>query len=106
MILYALKEKNTGWFVTRNGQFDELSADTHLFRREVDAERCLKFSIDGFTLLSPLIRSLVRSLLEKKYQKPYQLIDVSYREYLEIKDDIKLEIIKVQLNEKRKKTCK
>ena len=72
MILYALKDKNTEWYVTRNGQFDELCADTCLFKREVDAERCLRFSIDGFTLLSPMIRSLVRSLLEKKYKKPFK----------------------------------
>ena len=107
MILYALKDKNTEWYVTRNGQFDELCADTHLFKREVDAERCLRFSIDGFTLLSPMIRSLVRSLLEKKYKKPYQFIDVSHKEYLETRDEINLEIVKVQLNEKKKnKTSK
>ena len=106
MVLYALKDKNTEWYVTRNGQFDELCADTHLFKREVDAERCLKFSIEGFTLLSPLIRSLVRSLLEKKYQKPYQFIDVSHKEYLDTRDEIDLEIVKVQLNEKKNKTSK
>lgn len=106
MILYALKDKNTEWYVTRNGQFDELCADTHLFKREADAERCLRFNIDGFTLLLPMIRSLVRSLLEKKYKKPYQFIDVSHKEYLDTRDEINLEIVKVQLNEKKSKTSK
>ena len=49
-----------------------------------------------------MIRSLVRSLLEKKYKKPYQFIDVSYKEYLDTRDEIDLEIVKVQLNEKKK----
>ena len=54
-----------------------------------------------------MIRSLVRSLLEKKYKKPYQFIDVSHKEYLDTRDEIDLEIVKVQLNEKKKnKTSK
>ena len=106
MILYALKDKNTEWYVTRNGQFDELCADTHLFKREADAERLLRFSVDGFTLLSPLICSLIRSLLEKKCKKPYEFIDVSYKEFLDTRDEIDLEIVKVQLNEKKNKTSK
>ena len=106
MILYALKDLPTDYYVTRNGSFDELNERTQLFTSKSQAERCLKFSIDGFALLSPIIRSLVRSLLEKKYQKPYQFIDVSHKEYLETRDEINLEIVKVQLNEKKSKTSK
>lgn len=107
MILYALKDLATDYYVTRTGRFDELNECTQLFKSKSQAERCLKFSIDGFTLLSPMIHSLVRSLLEKKYQKPYQFIDVSHKEYLDTRDEIKLEIVKVQLNEKKKnKTSK
>lgn len=107
MILYALKDLATDYYVTRTGRFDELNECTQLFKSKSQAERCLKFSIDGFTLLSPMIHSLVRSLLEKKYQKPYQFIDVSHKEYLDTRDEIDLEIVKVQLNEKKKnKTSK
>lgn len=102
-ILYALKDKNTDWYVTRNGQFDELGKETHLFNKKQDASRCLKFQIDSFSLTSPLIRSLTISLLEKKYKKHISQLNISYKEFCDMKDEIDLVSVKVQMNEKRAK---
>lgn len=102
-VLYALKDKKTEWYVTRNGQFDDLCKETHLFKSKSDALRCLKFQIDNFVLISPLIRCLTNSLLEKKYKLPISQINVSYKEFCDMKDEIELIPVKVQLNEKRTK---
>lgn len=103
MILYALKDSATEYFVTRNGRLDELNEGTQLFTSKSAAERCLKFQIDNYYLTSPLIRSIADSILEMKYKVPRDLIDPSFREICDIIDDIKLKVVKVQLNEKRSK---
>lgn len=103
MILYALKELKTEYFVTRNRRLDELNEETQLFTSKSAAERCLKFQVDNYYLTSPLVRSIADSILEMKYKVPRDLIDPSYREICNIIKDIKLKVVKVQLNEKRSK---
>lgn len=103
MILYALKDLKTDYFVTRNGRLDELNEGTQLFTSKSAAERCLKFQIDNYYLTSPLVRSIADSILEMKYKVPRDLINPSFREICDIVDDINLKVVKVQLNEKRNK---
>lgn len=103
MILYALKDLATDYYVTRNGRFDELNERTQLFRSKSQAERCIKFDYEGLGYLSDLMSSLVYSILEKKYGVYRSVLEVSHKEFLDIADDIKLEVVKVQLNEKRSK---
>ena len=67
MILYALKDLATDYYVTRTGRFDDLNECTQLFKSKSQAERCLKFNYEGIGYLSPLITSLAYSILEKKY---------------------------------------
>ena len=103
MILYALKDVKTDYFVTRNGRLDVLNEGTQLFTSKSAAERCVKYQIDGYTLISPLIQSIADSILEYKYKVPRDCIDPSFREICDIIDDIDLKVVKVQLNEKRSK---
>lgn len=103
MILYALKDLATDYYVTRNGRFDELNEETRLFTSKSQAERCIKFNYEGLGYLSNLMRSLVYSILEKKYGVYRGVLEVSHKEFLNVADDIKLEVVKVQLNEKRNK---
>ena len=103
MILYALKDLATDYYVTRNGRFDELNEWTQLFNSKSQAERCLKFNYDGLGYLSPLMNSLVYSILEKKYGVYREMLEVSHKEFLDVADDINLKVVKVQLNEKRSK---
>lgn len=103
MILYALKDLATEYFVTRNGRFDELNKDTQLFTSKSQAERRLKFNYEGLGYLSDLMSSLVYSILEKKYGVYRGVLEVSHKEFLDVVDDINLEVVKVQLNEERSK---
>lgn len=103
MILYAIKDLKTEYFVTRNGRLDELNEGTQLFTSKSQAERCLKFNYEGLGYLSPLMNSLVYSILEKKYEVYREMLEVSHKEFLDVADDINLEVVKVQLNEKRSK---
>lgn len=103
MILYALKDLATDYYVTRNGNFDELNEETQLFTSKSQAEKCIKFNYEGLGYLSNLIRSLVYSILEKKYGVYRGALEVSHKEFSDVADDINLEVVKVQLNEKRNK---
>lgn len=103
MILYALKDLETEYFVTRNGRLDELNEGTQLFTSKSAAERCIKFNYEGLGYLSDLMSSLVYSILEKKYGVFRSALEVSHKEFLDIADAIKLKVVKVQLNEKRSK---
>lgn len=103
MILYALKDLATDYYVTRNGRLDELNECTQLFKSKSLAERCIKFNYEGLGYLSDLMSSLVYSILEKKYGMYRSVLEVSHKEFLDVADDIKLEVVKVQLNEKRSK---
>lgn len=103
MILYALKDLATEYFVTRNGRLDELNKDTQLFTSKSQAERCIKFNYEGLGYLSDLMSSLVYSILEKKYGVYRGVLEVSHKEFLDVADDINLKVVKVQLNEKRSK---
>lgn len=103
MILYALKDLATDYYVTRNGRFDELNERTQLFKSKSQAERCIKFDYEGLGYLSDLMSSLVYSILEKKYGVYRSVLEVSHKEFIDVADDIRLEVVKVQLNEKRSK---
>lgn len=103
MILYALKDLATDYYVTRNGSFDELNEKTQLFASKSQAERCIKFNYEGLGYLSDLMSSLVYSILKKKHGVYREGLGVSHKEFLDIADDINLEVVKVQLNEKRSK---
>lgn len=103
MILYALKDLATDYYVTRNSRFDELNECTKLFSSKSQAERCLKFNYEGIGYLSPLTTLLVYSILEKKYGVYSDVLKVSHKEFFDVADDINLEVVKVQLNEKRSK---
>ena len=103
MILYALKDLATDYYVTRNGNFDELNEETRLFTSKSQAERCIKFNYEGLGYLSDLMSSLVYSILEKKYGVYRSVLEVSHKEFVDVADDIRLEVVKVQLNEKRSK---
>lgn len=103
MILYALKDLATDYYVTRNGSFDELNEKTQLFTSKSQAERCIKFNYEGLGYLSNLMRSLTYSILEKKYGVYRGVLEVSHKEFFDVEEDINLEVVKVQLNEKRNK---
>lgn len=103
MILYALKNLATDYYVTRAGSFDELNERTRLFTSKSSAERCIKFNYEGLGYLSDLMSSLVYSILEKKYGVYRGALEVSHKELLDVADNINLEVVKVQLNEKRSK---
>lgn len=103
MILYALKDLSTDYYVTRAGSFDKLNEYTKLFSSKSQAERCLKFNYEGLGYLSDLMTSLVYSILEKKYGVYRDALEVSHKEFLDVADDINLKVVKVQLNEKQSK---
>lgn len=103
MILYALKDLATDYYVTRTGRFDDLNECTQLFKSKSQAERRLKFNYEGLGYLSDLMSSLVYSILEKKYGVYRGALEVSHKEFLDVADDINLAVVKVQLNEKRNK---
>ena len=103
MILYAITDLATDYYVTRNGRFDKLNECTQLFKSKSQAERCLKFNYEGLGYLSNLMNSLVYSILEKKYGVYRGALEFSRKEFLDVADDIKLEVVKVQLNEKQSK---
>lgn len=103
MILYALKDLATDYYVTRTGRFDKLNECTQLFTSKSQAERCIKFNYEGLGYLSDLMNSLVYSILEKKYGVYRDMLEVSYKEFFDVADDINLKVVKVQLNEKQSK---
>jgi hypothetical protein len=103
MILYALKDLATDYYVTRAGNFDELNEETRLFTSKSQAEKCIKFNYEGLGYLSNLMCSLTYCILEKKYGVNRGVLETSHKEFLNVAVDIKLEVVKVQLNEKRNK---
>lgn len=103
MILYALQDKDTELYVTRRGRFDELNGETELFKTKQAALRCLRFNYEGIGTYSPLMNALTYSILEDKYKTNRDNLDVSYKEFLDVMNDINLCVVKVNLNVKRTK---
>ena len=108
MILYALKESNTGHFVTRNGGLDELNKDTQLFTSKSQPEKCLIRIKDEVEFPSLLVHEIVWKRLEEKYGKPRWEIDVDYKEFGDIQDSLEFQIVEISLNEEKtvKRLCK
>lgn len=99
--LYAIKILNENLYVTQRGGLDELGSRTQLFDKPELAERCLIRIKDGVKLPSSLVHEIVWKTLEEKYNKPRWEIDVDYKEFGDIQDSLKFEIVEIELNEKK-----
>lgn len=99
MILYAIKEQNTGLFVNRHCRLDELNINTEFFKDEERAERAISTS-DEFGMESqPIRNNLTWNYLEDKYQTDRMNIDISYKEFYSIRDSIDLKVVPVMVKE-------
>lgn len=99
MILYAIKEVNSGLFITRHYTLNELGISTEIFKDEERAERAISTS-DEFGMEShPIRNNLAWVYLENKYQKNRMDIDISYREFNEIKHRFDLTVVPVMIKE-------
>lgn len=99
--LYALKLSSRDLYVTREGGLEELGTHTQLFNKPELAERCLIRIKDGVKLPSLLVHEIVWKTLEEKYNRPRWEIDVDYKEFGDIQDSLKFEIVEIELNEKK-----
>lgn len=112
MILYAIKlsDKNLcvprkgesrTLYVTQRGGLEELGTHTQFFSKPELAERCLIRIKDGVKLPSLLVHEIVWKILEEKYNRPRGEIDVDYKEFGDIQNSLKFEIVEIELNEKK-----
>lgn len=99
--LYALKLSGRDLYVTQRGGLEELGIHTQLFDKPELAERCLIRIKDGVKLPSLLVHEIVWEILEEKYNRPRWEIDVDYKEFGDIQDGLKFEIVEIELNEKK-----
>lgn len=110
--LYAIKLLDKSLYVTRKGEshtlyvtqrggLEELGTHTQLFNKPELAERCLIRIKDGVKLPSLLVHEIVWKTLEEKYNRPRWEIDVDYKEFGDIQDSLKFEIVEIELNEKK-----
>lgn len=101
MNLYTIKLSDKDLYVTREGGLEELGTHTQLFNKPELAERCLIRIKDGVKLPSLLVHEIVWKTLEEKYNRPRWEIDVDYKEFGDIQDSLKFEIVEIELNEKK-----
>ena len=99
--LYAIKLLDKNLYVTQRGGLEELGIHTQLFDKPELAERCLIRIKDGVKLPSLLVHEIVWKTLEEKYNRPRWEIDVDYKEFGDIQDGLKFEIVEIELNEKK-----
>ena len=99
--LYAIKLLDKNLYVTQRGGLEELGIHTQLFNKPELAERCLIRIKDGVKLPSLLVHEIVWKTLEEKYNRPRWEIDVGYKEFGDIQDSLKFEIVEIELNEKK-----
>ena len=98
---YIIKLLNKDLYVTQRGGLEELGIHTQLFDKPELAERCLIRIKDGVKLPSLLVHEIVWKTLEEKYNKPRWEIDVDYKEFGDIQNGLKFEIVEIELNEKK-----
>lgn len=99
--LYATRKgESRTLYVTQRGGLGELGIHTQLFDKPELAERCLIRIKDGVKLPSLLVHEIVWKTLEEKYNRPRWEIDVDYKEFGDIQDSLKFEIVEIELNEK------
>ena len=98
---YTIKLLNENLYVTQRGGLEELGTHTQLFDKPELAERCLVRVKDGVKLPSLLVHEIVWKRLEEKYGKPRWEIDVDYKEFGDIQNSLKFEIVEIELNEKK-----
>ena len=100
--LYVTREgESRTLYVTQRGGLEELDIYTQLFDKPELAERCLIRIKDGVKLPSLLVHEIVWKTLEEKYNRPRWEIDVDYKEFGDIQDGLKFEIVEIELNEKK-----
>lgn len=105
MNLYAIKLLDENLYVTQRGGLDELGSHTQFFHKPELAERCLVKVKDGVKLPSLLVHEIVWKTLEEKYNRPRWRIDVDYKEFGDVQDSLKFEIVEIELNEKKTVKC-
>lgn len=101
MNLYTIKLSDKDLYVTQRGGLEELGTHTQLFNKPELAERYLIRIKDGVKLPSLLVHEIVWKILEEKYNRLRWEIDVGYKEFGDIQDGLKFEIVEIELNEKK-----
>lgn len=97
--LYAIKESNTELYLNKSGSLSELGERTELYKDKERAERAISTS-DEFGMMSqPIRNNLTWIYLENKYKINRMDIDISYKEYSNIRDRIDLKVVEVKIEE-------
>lgn len=97
--LYAIKESNTELYLNKSGGLSELGERTELYQDKERAERAISTS-DEFGMESqPIRNNLTWIYLENKYQMNRMDIDISYKEYYSIRDQIDLKVVPLELED-------
>ena len=99
--LYVLKLSDKVLYVTQRGGLDKLGSHTQFFNKPELAERCLIRRKDGVELPSLLVHEIVWKILEEKYNRPRWEINVDYKEFGDIQNSLKFEIVEIEINEKK-----
>lgn len=99
MILYAIKELNTGLYLNKSSSLSELGERTELYRDKERVERAISTS-DEFGMMSqPIRNNLTWIYLENKYKMNRIDIDISYKDFYSIRDKIDLKVVEINIEE-------
>lgn len=99
MKLYVIKECNTELYITRNEGLQELGINTRLFKTKADAMRAIEYNDSDGLRWTPITDNIVWSMLESKYGVDRWHLDVSMKEFKAAQRDVKLKVVRLELNE-------
>lgn len=102
MILYAIIETDTNLYITRDNRLEKLGTNTRLFADINAAKRAMNSpTYTGEEYFNPIKNSVTWYFLEQKYKIDRWHLDISWREFREMEQEVNLKIVKVQLNERK-----
>lgn len=105
--LYAIRDKNSKLYKTISNKLEEVGSNTHLFDTRKAAEARLRYTALDFGMsYCGTINDIVWSLIEDKYGINRWHVDISYKEFEEVKNSLDLEVVEVSLNYKGKRASK
>lgn len=101
MRVYAIKELNTGLFVTRRNKLAPLGAVSRLFESQSAAMRAIEYQDDYGFFRSDIRDDIAWSQIEDVYKMDRWHLELSWKEFKEYLDEIDLKVVKVNLSESK-----
>lgn len=98
MIVYAIKEYNTGLYISLTGRLEPLGDRSRLFKTRYDAMRAIEYNMDEFKM-TPIVDELVWQELELEFGKDRWHINISSDMLDEYRKKFKIGVCKIELQE-------